>query len=142
LRLAKQKENSLVSTLAGLFICKIGRIGPNSAMVGQQFGQREQPITPPERAGFQGTRMTNFRTAMIAMGVAAALAGSQAVAADGTLAPGKPAGVHQAARSPRLWLIGGAALAVVAGVGIAIANSNNSQCGAACVTPSTTGTTS
>ncbi|HTC84955.1 MAG TPA: hypothetical protein VK683_11400 [Rhizomicrobium sp.] len=86
--------------------------------------------------------MTNFRTAMIAMGVAAALAGSQAVAADGTLAPGKPAGVHQAARSPRLWLIGGAALAVVAGVGIAIANSNNSQCGAACVTPSTTGTTS
>src|SRR4029077_19706907 len=99
-RLAKQKENSLVLTLAGVFICKIGRIGPNSAMVGKQFGQREQPITPPERAGFQGTRMTNFRTAMIARGVAAALAGSQALAADGTLAPGKPAGVHQAARSP------------------------------------------
>ena len=86
--------------------------------------------------------MTNFRTAMIAMTAAAAMLGSQALAADGTLAPGKPAGVHQAARHPNLLLIGGAALLVVAGVGIAVANSNDAKCGAACVAPTTTGTTS
>jgi len=84
--------------------------------------------------------MTSFRTAVIAVSVAAAMAGSQALAADGTLAPGKPAGVHQAARSPRLWVIGGAALVAVAAIGVAVANSNNSQCGAACVPASTTST--
>ena len=84
--------------------------------------------------------MTSFRTAMIAVSVTAAMAGSQALAADGTLAPGKPAGVHEAARSPRLWLIGGAALVAVAGVAIAVSNSNDSQCGAACVPASTTST--
>ena len=77
---------------------------------------------------------------MIAVSVAAAMAGSQAIAADGTLAPGKPAGVHQAARSPRIWVIGGAALVAVVGIGIAVANSDNSQCGAACVPASTTST--
>ena len=77
---------------------------------------------------------------MIAVSVAAAMAGSQALAADGTLAPGKPAGVHQAARSPRLWVIGGAALVAVAAIGVAVANSNNAQCGAACVPASTTST--
>jgi hypothetical protein len=84
--------------------------------------------------------MTNFRTAMIAMTAAAAMLGSQALAADGKLAPGKPAGVHQAARSPNLLLIGGAALVAVVGIGIAIANGNDAQCGAACVAPTTTGT--
>ena len=82
---------------------------------------------------------------MIAVTVAAAMAGSSALAADGALtpgrlAPGKPAGVHEAARSPRLWLIGGAALVAVAGVAIAVSNSNDSQCGAACVPASTTST--
>ena len=82
---------------------------------------------------------------MIAVSVAATMAGSListsgALAADTTLAPGKPAGVHQAARSPRLWVIGGAALLAVAGIGVAVANSNNSQCGAACVPASTTST--
>jgi hypothetical protein len=70
------------------------------------------------------------------------MAGSQAVAADAALAPGKPAGVHQAARSARLWVIGGAATLAVVGVAIALANSNNSSCGAACLPPSTTSTTS
>jgi hypothetical protein len=84
--------------------------------------------------------MTSFRTAMIAVSVAASLAGSQAVAADGTLAAGKPAGVHEAARSPRLWVIGGAALLAVAGIAVAVANSDNSSCGAACVPASTTST--
>ena len=81
--------------------------------------------------------MTNFR-AMIA--VAASLAASQALAADGTLAPGKPAGVQQAARhSPNLLLIGGAAALVVGGVAIGLSQDSNAQCGAACtVTPATT----
>jgi hypothetical protein len=85
--------------------------------------------------------MTNCRTAMIAMAVAAAMAGSQAVAADGTLAPGKPAGVQQARRHiNRAWLIGGVAIVTAAGIGIGVATSNNSQCTSACVAPSTTST--
>ena len=77
--------------------------------------------------------MTNFR-AMIAVAAAVAFAGSQAVAADGTLAPGKPAGVEQAARhSPNMLLIGGAAALVAGGVGLAIALSgSNTQCTTAC----------
>ena len=75
--------------------------------------------------------MTNFR-AMIAVAASLAFAGSQAVAADGTLAPGKPAGVHQAARhSPNLLLIGGAAAVVVGGVAIGLSQ-GNSQCTTAC----------
>ncbi|HEX4635286.1 MAG TPA: hypothetical protein VH189_03835 [Rhizomicrobium sp.] len=85
--------------------------------------------------------MTNFRTAMIAMAVVAAMAGSQALAADGALAPGKPAGVHPAARTPRLWVVGGAAALAVAGIAIAIGTSSNGQCGAPCAVP-TTSTTS
>jgi hypothetical protein len=86
--------------------------------------------------------MTNFRNGMIAMAAAAAMAGSQAIAADGTLAPGKPAGVHQAARSPNLLLIGGAAALVIGGVAVAISQGNNAQCGAACNLPVSTSTTS
>jgi hypothetical protein len=43
----------------------------------------------------------NFRKAMTAMAIAAAMAGSPALAADGSLAPGKPAGVHEAQRHPK-----------------------------------------
>ena len=82
--------------------------------------------------------MTSFRTAMIAMAVAAAMAGTQALAADGTLAPGKPAGVRQAARSPNMLLIGGAALIAVAGIAVAVSQGNDSQCGTACSAPTTT----
>ena len=64
---------------------------------------------------------------MIAVAVAAAMAGSQALAADGSLAPGKPAGVREAARhSPNLLLIGGAA--AVAVVGIVVATQSSSNC--------------
>lgn len=86
--------------------------------------------------------MTKFR-AMIAVAACVAFAGSQAIAADGTLAPGKPAGVEKAARhSPNLLLIGGAALLAVGGIAIAISQSSNSSCDAACnnnvVGPTTT----
>jgi len=82
--------------------------------------------------------MTKYRTAMVAMAAATAIAGSQALAADGSLAPGKPAGVHQAARSPNLLLIGGAAIVAVAGIAIAVSQSNDAQCGTACTSPTTT----
>ena len=82
--------------------------------------------------------MTRIRTATIAMAVAAAMAGSQALAADGTLAPGKPAGVREAARSTKLLWIGGAALVAVAGIAIAVSQGNDAQCGTACASPSTT----
>ena len=76
--------------------------------------------------------MTNFRKAMTAMVVVAAMTGSQALAADGSLAPGKPAGVHQARMgSPNLLLIGGAALVAVAGIAIAISGSSSAACDAA-----------
>ena len=90
--------------------------------------------------------MTNFRNGMIAMAAAAAMAGSLipsslAIAADGTLAPGKPAGVDQAARrSPNLLLIGGAAALVIGGIAVAISQGNDAQCGAACNVPTTTTT--
>jgi hypothetical protein len=75
--------------------------------------------------------MTNFRKAMTAMVVVTAMAGSQALAADGALAPGKPAGVHQAARSPNLLLIGGAAVIAVVGIAVAVSGSNDAACDAA-----------
>jgi len=84
--------------------------------------------------------MTNLRKAMTAMFVVAAMAGSQALAADGSLAPGKPAGVHVAQRSPNLLLISGAALIAVVGIAIAVSGSDNAACDAAhcpTTTPST-----
>jgi hypothetical protein len=88
--------------------------------------------------------MTNFRTAAMAIAVAAAMTGTQALA-DGALAPGKPAGLQQAQRhGHNLLLIGAAAAVVVAGVAVAVANSGSSSCSAAnCPTSGvTTGTSS
>jgi hypothetical protein len=87
--------------------------------------------------------MTNFRKALIAAVAAAALIGSQAGAADLSLAPGKPAGVREAQRgSPNLWLIGGAATVAVIGIVIATQSSNDAACGTACSPPATTTSTS
>jgi hypothetical protein len=88
--------------------------------------------------------MTNFRTAAMAIAVAAAMTGTQALA-DGALAPGKPAGLQQAQRhGHNLLLISAAAAAVLAGVAVAVASSGNSSCSAAnCPTSSAaTGTSS
>ncbi|MCX7282434.1 MAG: hypothetical protein NTX21_13135 [Alphaproteobacteria bacterium] len=52
----------------------------------------------------------NLCKAMTAMVVVAAMAGSQAMAADGALAPGKPAGVQEARiirHTQKFLLIGG-----------------------------------
>ena len=86
--------------------------------------------------------MTNFRTAMIGLTAAAVLVGSQALAADVSLAPGKPAGTKEAQRRsrPNLLLIGGAAAIAVVAVVVATQQDDNSGCGAACVTPPTTTT--
>ena len=84
--------------------------------------------------------MTNFRKAVIVAVASAVLVGSQAVAADLSLAPGKPAGVREAQRSPSLWLIGGAAAVAVVGIVIATQSSNDAVCGTACNPPATTGT--
>ena len=87
--------------------------------------------------------MNSFRMAMMAMAAATVVTGSAmsvsgALAADGSLAPGKPAGVHQAARSPSLLLIGGAALVTVVAVVVATQSSDSAGCGAACSSPTTT----
>lgn len=83
--------------------------------------------------------MTNIRSAMTAAVMAAILSAPPAMAADGpALTPGKPGGVKVAQRgSPSPLLITGAALLVVAGLGIAIATSNDTQCGSACAAPDT-----
>ncbi len=94
--------------------------------------------------GFQRDEMANFRTAMIAAAAVAAMATSQSLAADGSLAPGKPAGVREAVRhSPSLWLIGGAAAVAVVAVVVATQSTSNAVCGTACNVPtSSTSTTS
>jgi len=86
--------------------------------------------------------MTNYRTAMIALAAAVAMMGSSALAAEDALAPGKPAGIKEAARhSPNLLLIGGAAAIAVVAVVVATQSSDNAACGSACVAPPTTTTT-
>lgn len=87
--------------------------------------------------------MTNFRTAMIGLAAAAAMVGTQALAAEGSLAPGKPAGIKEAARhSPNLLLIGGAAAIAVVGIVVAVQSSDNAACGSACTVTTATTTTS
>jgi hypothetical protein len=109
------------------------------APLGRVIAQQEQPFAAG--GGIWGTDMRNFRKAMVAAAVAAAMTGSQALAADVSLAPGKPAGVHQAQNgSPSLLLIGIAAAVVVAAVVVATQSSDNVACGAACSTPVTTST--
>ena len=87
--------------------------------------------------------MTNFKTAMIGLAAVAAMMGTQALAADLSLAPGKPAGTKEAQRrgSPNLLLIGGAAVVAVVAVVVATQNSDDAVCGAACTPPTTTTTT-
>lgn len=88
--------------------------------------------------------MTNFRTAIIGL-AAVAVIGTQALAADVSLAPGKPAGTKEAqrrARSPNLLLIGGAAAVAIGAVVIATQQDDHATCGSACNPPATTTTTS
>lgn len=92
-----------------------------------------------------GNAMTDFRKAAIAVAVVAAMTGTQALAADGALAPGKPAGVQQAQRhGHNMLLIAGAAAVVVVGVVVAATNSGSGSCSAAnCpTTAASTSTTS
>jgi len=86
--------------------------------------------------------MTNFKKAMIGLAAAAAMVGSQALAADLSLAPGKPAGTKEAQRrgSPNLLLIGGAAAIAVAAVVVATQQDDAAPCGSACTPPATTTT--
>ena len=87
--------------------------------------------------------MTNFRNAMTAMVVVAAMAGSQALAADGSLAPGKPAGVHEARRGgPNLLLIGAGVTIAVVALAVGLSTGSGTSCDAAhCPTNVVTSTT-
>lgn len=68
------------------------------------------------------------------------LAVSQAQA-DGVLAPGRPAGVRKASRSPNILMMGLAGAVAVAGIAIAVAQSNDAVCGSACDASTVTTTT-
>jgi hypothetical protein len=82
--------------------------------------------------------MAKFTKAMTAAALAAVLTASQAMAAEGTLAAGKPAGVQQAqSRGTSLLLIGGAAIITVIAVVVASQQGNNASCGTACTAPTT-----
>jgi uncharacterized membrane protein YdcZ (DUF606 family) len=87
--------------------------------------------------------MTNFRTALIGLAAVAAMLGTQALAADVSLAPGKPAGTKEAQRrgSPNLLLIGGAAAVAIVAVVIAVQQDDGAACSTACTAPTTTTTT-
>jgi len=87
--------------------------------------------------------MTNFRTALIGLAAVTAMLGTQALAADVSLAPGKPAGTKEAQRrgSPNLLLIGGAAAVAIVAVVIAVQQDDGAACGTACTAPTTTTTT-
>jgi hypothetical protein len=85
--------------------------------------------------------MTGFR--MVAVVAAVAMMGTEALAADSTLAPGKPAGVHEALHhGPNLWLIGGVSAVVIAGVAIAATQGSSSCSAANCPTSTSTASTS
>ena len=58
---------------------------------------------------------------------AAALAATPALAADGALLAGKPAGVKQAQISDGTLLVGGIGVAVVAAVAIVVSNQNTDR---------------
>jgi hypothetical protein len=82
--------------------------------------------------------MSKFTKAMTAAAMVAALTASHAMAADGTLAPGKPAGVQSAqAKGTSLLLIGGAAIVTVVAIVVASQQGNDAVCGAACNAPTT-----
>lgn len=79
--------------------------------------------------------MTNFKKAIVAATMAVSLVASQAIAAETSLAPGKPAGVEDAQRGSHLLLIGGAAILAVIAIVIASQQGNNGACGSACSVP-------
>ena len=83
--------------------------------------------------------MAKFTKAMTAAALAAVLTASQAMAADGALVPGKPAGVQpaQSSRGTSLLLIGGAAIITVIAVVIASQQGTSADCGSACAVPTT-----
>jgi hypothetical protein len=85
--------------------------------------------------------MTKFGTMAVAMMMAAALAGSPAIAAEAQLGPGKPAGVAGAQNSsPSLFIVAGAALVAVIAVVIATQSSSDAACGAPCTAVPATST--
>jgi hypothetical protein len=102
------------------------------------LGSRNNLLRPREGDFFEGKYMASFKTAAIVAVMSLAMAGSQVLAADISLAPGKPAGVHEAQRSPSLWLIGGGVAVAVVAIVIATQNSNDAVCGSACTAPTTT----
>ena len=82
--------------------------------------------------------MAKFTKAMTAVAMVAALTASHAMAADGALAPGKPAGVQAAqSKGTSLLLIGGAALVTVIAVVVASQQGGSVACGSACTVPTT-----
>ncbi len=78
---------------------------------------------------------------MTAMAVAAAMTASQALAADLSLTPGKPAGVRQAQHgSPSLLWIGLGVTVAVVGIVIATQSDSNAVCSATNCPPATVST--
>ena len=86
--------------------------------------------------------MFGIKSVVVAI-AAVALIGSSAFAADGAMAPGKPAGVRQANEiSDGALIIGGAAAAIIVGVAIAVGNNSGDRTPEATsfTTPSTSST--
>jgi hypothetical protein len=84
--------------------------------------------------------MFGFKTVVAAVSVATII-GSSAFAADGALAPGKPAGVKPALEvGTGTLLIGIGAAAVVTGIAIVVSNQSGDRAGPTSFAPATTST--
>ncbi len=81
--------------------------------------------------------MFGFKTVVTAATVATMI-GSSAFAADGALAPGKPAGVKQAQIGTGTMLVGLGAAAVIAGIAIVVSEQSGSPAGQQTFAPATT----
>ena len=75
---------------------------------------------------------------VVAAIAAAAMISTSALAADGALAPGKPAGVQQAQVGTGFLIIGLAGAAILAAVAITVSNQNAHNSSVNTFTPATT----
>lgn len=78
---------------------------------------------------------------LISAVLATTLIASSALADDGALAPGKPAGVKQAQMTGTEWMIALGIAAVAGGIAIAATSQTHSQAAAAAAAATTTTTT-
>jgi hypothetical protein len=85
--------------------------------------------------------MFRMKSVVGAVTLATMIASSAFAADTGALAPGKPAGVHNAQVGTGFLIIGLGAAAIIAAVAITVSNQSGDRSGPTVFAPATTGTT-